>query len=92
MRQALVDLAVPDLGEFDAELVAEDIAELMFEVMEARAFAQAWRTYTTAKPEDLPTLTQSQRYIALAEEFEHEWRGARLKQRRAEGHAHGEPV
>ena len=69
VRQALVELALPDLDEFGPDVVAEESAALMFEVMEYRASVGAKRTYESAKPEDQAKMATENPMLALVHEM-----------------------
>ena len=83
VRQALHALAVPDVNAFDRELVAEECALLMFEVMDYRSFAAAKRAYAGAKPEDHPKMVREHAMVALVQEMEFELAKEQLRARKA---------
>jgi len=83
VSQALRELAMPDLDEFDAVTVAEESAALMFEIMDYRAFAEARRAYEAAKPEDQSKLAKDHRMVALVQEMVYEAGIAKVRERKA---------
>jgi hypothetical protein len=78
VREAL-DAVDPELDTFDAALVADECATLMFEVMDCRSFAAARRAYQQAKPEEQFDLAKEHPMVALIQEIDLEVQMARKK-------------
>jgi hypothetical protein len=82
VRQAL-EAMDPDVDTFDAVLVADECAALMFEVMDCRSFAAARKAYQQAKAEEQFELAKEHPMVALVQEIDLEVQMARKKAAKA---------